>query len=172
MYTHIYIHKWMHSAHVFHFIAPANSHTQIFHTLPVYCCINRLSWLGDFLEWIFLTMQSHNLHRQWGSWKALDERYKGLVFIPVLVRHFLGSLGLSGLLTNISWTHSYSKQSYWKVWPTSACLPTPTPSSLTCSPPYAHLHTYLWYCSHCKKVAHNPAVATKDSHKSLAKRLL
>ena len=39
----------------------------------------------------------------------------GLIFTPVLVRCLLGSVGLSGPITGISWTHRYSKQSYWKV---------------------------------------------------------
>ena len=29
----------------------------------------------------------------------------GLIFTPVLVRHLLDSLGLSGPITGISWTH-------------------------------------------------------------------
>ena len=39
----------------------------------------------------------------------------GLIFTPVLVRHLLGPLSFSRPMTSTSWTHSYSKQSYWKV---------------------------------------------------------
>ena len=40
---------------------------------------------------------------------------KGLIFTPVLVRHLLVPLGLFGPTTNTSWTHTYFKQSHWKV---------------------------------------------------------
>ena len=39
----------------------------------------------------------------------------GLIFIPVLVRHLLGPPNLSRPMTSRSWSHSYSKQSNWKI---------------------------------------------------------
>ena len=39
----------------------------------------------------------------------------GLIFTLVLVRHLIGPPGLSRPMTSSSWTHSYSKQSNWKV---------------------------------------------------------
>ena len=39
----------------------------------------------------------------------------GLIFTPVLVRRLLSPSVLSGPMTSTSWTHSYSKQSNWKV---------------------------------------------------------
>ena len=39
----------------------------------------------------------------------------GVIFTPLLVRHLLGPLGLSGSMTSTSWIHSYSKESFWKV---------------------------------------------------------
>ena len=53
------------------FIAPANSHT---HTLPIHCCINRLSWLACFSRAGFVDHVKSWL-RWWGSWRALDRRY-------------------------------------------------------------------------------------------------
>ena len=39
----------------------------------------------------------------------------GLTFTPALVRCLVVPLGLSGPMTSTSWTHSYSKQSYWNA---------------------------------------------------------
>ena len=84
---------------LFHFIAPANIHT---HTLPAHCCI--------------VGFANHVKSRlgQWGSWRALDGTY-GSDIHPVLVRHLLCPLGLSGYMISTSWTHSYYKQSYCRV---------------------------------------------------------
>ena len=49
-----------------------------------------------------------------------------MISTPALVRHDLGPLGLSRPITSTSWTPSYPKQSYWKVWSTSGCPPAPT----------------------------------------------
>ena len=53
------------------FIGPANSHT---HTLPVYCCINGLSWLVCFSRAGFADHVKSRL-RQWDPWRALDGRH-------------------------------------------------------------------------------------------------
>ena len=58
-----------------------------------------------------------------------------LIFIPVLVRRLLGHPGMSRPMTSSSWTHSYSKQSYWKVNITHLRLPTrPPPPPYMCNP--------------------------------------
>ena len=48
----------------------------------------------------------------------------GLTFTPVLVRHLLGPIGLSGPITSTYWTRSYSKHSGYPPAPP----PTPLPS--------------------------------------------
>ena len=65
----------------------------------------------------------------------------GVILTPVLVRCLLGPPDFSRPMTSISWTHSYSKQSYWKVQPASGFPPAlnthPThPPPYTCPPPY------------------------------------
>ena len=75
---------------LFHFIDPADSYT---HTLPVHCCINRLSWLVCFSRAGFADHVKSRL-RQWGSWRALHGRYGSVIYL-VLVRNLLGDLGLS-----------------------------------------------------------------------------
>ena len=62
---------WNVTPGLFHFISPADSHT---HTLPVHCCINRLSWLVCFSRAGFADHVKLWL-RQWGPWRALDGRY-------------------------------------------------------------------------------------------------
>ena len=120
MYVHKYVTGfWKTNQNVtlglFHFIAPAKSHI---HPLPVHSCITSLSWL------ICISVQvlKSRLRRQWCPWRALDEGY-GSDMHPVLMRHLLGSLGLSGPMTNTSWTQSYYKQSFLEG---MACLRLPT----------------------------------------------
>ena len=49
----------------------------------------------------------------------------GLIFTPVLVRHLLGPLGLSGSMTSISWTYTYLLQTVLLKGITCLWLPTP-----------------------------------------------
>ena len=53
----------------------------------------------------------------------------GVIFTPVLVRCLLGPLGLSGPMTNTSWTHSYN--------PPPAAHLHPPHSLPACQSPYA-----------------------------------
>ena len=76
----------------------------------------------------------------------------GLIFTPVLVRHPLGPPGLYGPMTSSSRTHSYSKQSHWKEWPTLASHPPPPP------PAHPLIHAIRDITVVVKKVAENPAV--------------
>ena len=84
-----------------------NSHTR---TLPMYICINGLSWLVYFSGAGFADHMKSRL-RQWGPWRALDRRC-GSHIHPVLARHLLriSGPGLSEPMTSSSWTHSYILQ--------------------------------------------------------------
>ena len=77
---------------LFHFVGPGNRHT---HTLPVHCCINRLSWLVCFSRAGFVNHVKSQL-RQWGPWRELDGGY-GCDIHPVLVRHLLLGRACLGL---------------------------------------------------------------------------
>ena len=59
----------------------------------------------------------------------------GLIFTPVLVRRLIGPPGLLRPMTSTSWTHSYSKQSNWVLWPASGFPPAPTHP-----PPYTTIY--------------------------------
>ena len=95
---------------LFHFIAPANSHT---HTLPVYCCIIRLSWPVCFSRVGFVNHVKSQL-RQWGPGRALDGRYGSDLHLCISEMSLM-SCRLVWPMTSTSWTQSYSKQSYWKA---------------------------------------------------------
>ena len=99
---------------LFHFIGPAGRHT---YTLPVHCCITRLSWLvcSGFSRAGFADHVKSWL-RQWGSWRALDGRHRSDIH-PCVSEVSFNALQacLSLWLASSFWTHSYSKQSCWKV---------------------------------------------------------
>ena len=91
----------------------------------------------------------------------------GLIFTPLLVGYLLGPPDLSRPMTSGSWTHSYSKQSNWRVWPASNFPPTPTTPIPSLLPPPLpkprSFHPPLTRAIHditvvVKKVAQNPAV--------------
>ena len=63
----------------------------------------------------------------------------GLIFTPVLVRRLLSPSVLSGPMTSTSWTHSYSKQSYWNVYALLGLIATPnSPIGRYNPPPASH----------------------------------
>ena len=53
-----------------------------------------------------------------------------LIFTPMLVRHLLGLLGLSGPIADASWTHSYANKKYN---PPQAAHPRPPPTPYICA---------------------------------------
>ena len=73
---------------------------------------------------------------------------------PVLVSHLMGPLGLSGPIADVSWTHSYSKQSTASECPPSSTTPIPLPPTHPCPlMPFMILQS-------CEKVVQNPTVIT------------
>ena len=104
--------KWTEMSHLAYSISLA----QLIVTLTHCLCTVALTGLADwsaFLKLVLLTMWSHN----WDS-EAYGGHHMGgmgLIFTPALVRHLLGPLGLSRLMTSTSWTHGISKQSCWKL---------------------------------------------------------
>ena len=135
---------WIVTFGLFHFIDPTVSHT---HTLPVHCCINRLTWLVCFSRACFANLAKSWLW-QWGPWRALDGRY-GSNIHPCVSETLLGPLCLSRPMTSNSWTHRTFKKFCWKLLPTPRYPYPPTQSPL---------YVQSVILQHCKKVAQNPAV--------------
>ena len=93
----------------------AQLHNSHIHILPMHCCINRLTWLVCFSR-AGLSTTCEVMTETMGLMEGTGwEVSYGSYIHPVLVRHLLGPLGLSGPMTGTSWNHNYSKQSYWKI---------------------------------------------------------
>ena len=91
---------------------------------------------------------------------------------PVVVRHLLGPLSMFGLwlaLVGLIATTTVLREDLTCLWlPTFLNhpphpLPTPHPQPYTC---------HSWYYNGCEKVVQNPAVLSRNSYKTLAKRLV
>ena len=95
---------------LFHFIGPANGYTC---TLHIHSAITRLGGLVCFSRVSFVD-PVNSLLRQWDPWGCYMEGM-GLKFTPLMGRRLLHHSSMFGPMAGTSGTHSYHKQSKWKV---------------------------------------------------------
>ena len=129
------------------FIGPTNSYT---HTLPMYCCIDMLSWLVCFSAAGFAD-HVKSRPRQWGPWRVLDGRYGSDIYpyvskaslkvLQVCLGLWLVVLGLIATPNNPIGRYNL---------PPASHPPTPTTSHLP-TPLYVQSMILQWLWKSCSK---------------------